>query len=440
MWNYSEIRHHLSCMYRQESHVYPCCVDYMNFGPRTRNQEVDYFNPRNKRQEAVYDKWRRTICKWSYDIVDHFGFDRDVVYISLNYLDRYVARRLLQQQQDHERKLTQTLSSSLHSGLSGESRESDLACLGPIKRSERGHVRRLSPQSTLSFPGYDLDGHMEDNDNFGDDQEYDPYIDIDAHEFQLAGMTSLYVALKLHGKNEADPSHIDENETTSSVTFKTSKLKSVFALSSNDFARLSRGVYTKNDIIEMEQAILQVLNWRMNPPTPVDFLFYFLHALEEPDTKIKFVLYELARYFLELAVSVYDLSVRQRPSCVALTSLVMAIEAMDEASLPHHVSQNFFRGLSKIITPQHKSELPYVKLLIQDVCKEALSSSDEISSHITDLLGKGYNCHGIISGDGTPKFNFSPTSVASDHDLPERRHLNPPIDQNHHEKSRHNSR
>ena len=35
--------------------------------------------------------WRRKICEWSYEVADHFGFEREAVSIALNYLDRAVA-------------------------------------------------------------------------------------------------------------------------------------------------------------------------------------------------------------------------------------------------------------------------------------------------------------------------------------------------------------
>ncbi|KAL7466606.1 hypothetical protein ACHAXS_006899 [Conticribra weissflogii] len=34
---------------------------------------------------------RRTVCQWNYDCVDYFRFDREVVFWSMNYFDRYLA-------------------------------------------------------------------------------------------------------------------------------------------------------------------------------------------------------------------------------------------------------------------------------------------------------------------------------------------------------------
>jgi hypothetical protein len=38
----------------------------------------------------IDENLRRKVCEWSFKVVDEFGFDREVVSIALNYLDRYV--------------------------------------------------------------------------------------------------------------------------------------------------------------------------------------------------------------------------------------------------------------------------------------------------------------------------------------------------------------
>jgi len=41
---------------------------------------------------GVNEDWRSKICEWSYQVIDHFDYDRDIVAVSLNYLDRYLSR------------------------------------------------------------------------------------------------------------------------------------------------------------------------------------------------------------------------------------------------------------------------------------------------------------------------------------------------------------
>ena len=39
----------------------------------------------------VFSKWRQKMAKWSYQIVDHFGYEREVVALSMSFLDRYLS-------------------------------------------------------------------------------------------------------------------------------------------------------------------------------------------------------------------------------------------------------------------------------------------------------------------------------------------------------------
>jgi len=42
----------------------------------------------------IEESWRRKICEWMFEVVDHYKFDREVVSIALYYLDRFVAHNL----------------------------------------------------------------------------------------------------------------------------------------------------------------------------------------------------------------------------------------------------------------------------------------------------------------------------------------------------------
>lgn len=41
---------------------------------------------------GITEVWREKICEWSYQVIDHFDFSREVVSVSMHYLDRYLAR------------------------------------------------------------------------------------------------------------------------------------------------------------------------------------------------------------------------------------------------------------------------------------------------------------------------------------------------------------
>lgn len=42
---------------------------------------------------GVNEDWRSKICEWSYQVIDHFDYNREIVSISLSYLDRYLCKR-----------------------------------------------------------------------------------------------------------------------------------------------------------------------------------------------------------------------------------------------------------------------------------------------------------------------------------------------------------
>jgi Cyclin, N-terminal domain len=78
----SKTTDHLRVLLAQEESSYGPCLDYLS-AIQTSNDSVD----------RVSEAWRRKLCEWCYEVVDHFGFDREVVSIALNYLDRVVAVR-----------------------------------------------------------------------------------------------------------------------------------------------------------------------------------------------------------------------------------------------------------------------------------------------------------------------------------------------------------
>jgi len=42
---------------------------------------------------GINETWREKICEWSYQVIDHFDFSREIVSVSISYLDRYLATR-----------------------------------------------------------------------------------------------------------------------------------------------------------------------------------------------------------------------------------------------------------------------------------------------------------------------------------------------------------
>jgi hypothetical protein len=47
----------------------------------------------NCSSSGINETWREKICDWSYQVIDHFDFSREVVSVALHYLDRYLSKR-----------------------------------------------------------------------------------------------------------------------------------------------------------------------------------------------------------------------------------------------------------------------------------------------------------------------------------------------------------
>ncbi|KAL9185870.1 hypothetical protein ACHAXT_003647 [Thalassiosira profunda] len=92
----------------------------------------------------------------------------------------------------------------------------------------------------------------------------------DKYQFQLAAITAFYLAVKLHEKEVDLPVAL--------------------------LAKIARGYYPESDILSMEEDILFALDWRMNTPTPSDFVVQLAALLPASvDGPAKQQLVEVAR-------------------------------------------------------------------------------------------------------------------------------------------------
>lgn len=41
---------------------------------------------------GINEVWREKICEWSYQVIDHFDFSREIVSVSIHILDRYLSK------------------------------------------------------------------------------------------------------------------------------------------------------------------------------------------------------------------------------------------------------------------------------------------------------------------------------------------------------------
>ena len=134
----------------------------------------------------------------------------------------------------------------------------------------------------------------------------------DRNLYQLASMTTLYTAIKVHESQALSPSAVSQ---------------------------LSRGAYTTEQIEQMEATILSALEWRMNPPTALSFVREFLKLIPEDSLSKQAceTALETTKFQTELSVSDYKLIATPK-STIAYCSLMNALEStgvVDKTVLSH---------------------------------------------------------------------------------------------------------
>jgi hypothetical protein len=240
----------LKMLLRQEADCYSPCEDYLSLTAESFPDSSD----------RVSEAWRRKLCEWAFEVVDHFNFDREVVSFALNYLDRTVA------------------------------------------------IKVHSSQESLG-----------------------------KRDYQLLAVTSLYLAIKLHGE-------IDDIDSPRRK------------LRIGAFTELSRGFFQEDVIEKTERDILSALKWRVNPPTYLRLINTFLrlcpqwsdHEHTSPYLAVLGGMNDVARYLSELALCVSSFSFDCKASVTAYAAILCAIEALKpNMQLPYSVRVTFLNNISE---------------------------------------------------------------------------------------------
>lgn len=172
-------------------------------------------------------------------------------------------------------------------------------------------------------------------------------------EYQLAAMTALYIAIKLHEPLEMETSLL---------------------------ADLSRGCYTEMEFVEMEQTILLALEWRVNGPTALSFVQHFMAFMPRSvHPTITEAIFDYARYQTELALA-DQAFVGTKLAEIGLAAVLNAMEGLDTAMLPLKVQGKFVRNIER-----------YVGILADDVentqAKLSLLLVNMLSGDFAEILG-----------------------------------------------------
>lgn len=154
----------------------------------------------------------------------------------------------------------------------------------------------------------------------------------DKTSFKLASMTTLYVASKNIGPK---------------------------CVSLRTLTELSEGEFDTNHFVQMEQVILESLEWRLQPPTIQAYLHHFLMLLHPVCTNVScegiFVdttqhVFEQALYFSELSLFDFDLC-KERKKLIALGSILNALYFVYPENTAEELSTNIKNDLIGVLDP-----------------------------------------------------------------------------------------
>ena len=114
-------------------------------------------------------------------------------------------------------------------------------------------------------------------------------------------------------------------------------------------SRLSRGIHSAEEITTLEYEILIALQWKVNGPTPVQFVNHILELLPESAQSAADVLYEHSHFQTELAVGDYAFVPYVRQSTVAMASILNSLGGVEQDGLPFRECIRFVQLLSQTL-------------------------------------------------------------------------------------------
>ena len=246
---------------------------------------------------GVNENWRRRLCEWMFGVTDHYDFDREVVSVAFDYLDRSIS-----------------------------------LSYGP------NSIEKLSKR-----------------------------------DYQLYAVTSLYLAIKVHGEMDPD---INGGERVK--------------LRIEHFTQLSRGFFKTETIEAKEREILNLFNWRVNPPTCAQYLSSYLRVLpewelnefENPREDIANHIFDVAKYLTELSVFVSDFSFTYNPSTIAYSAILCALDYMEGSAkgLPSHIHIRFLCNINKVsdtLNPESK-DVQHIQTMLKKLAPKMFTTTKDM--------------------------------------------------------------
>jgi hypothetical protein len=125
---------------------------------------------------------------------------------------------------------------------------------------------------------------------------------LDRNQYQLAAMTALYTAVKIHEHEAMDPELV---------------------------STLSRGAHSAQAVEIMESRMLHAIQWRVNPPTATAFVRHMLDLVPSHvmDATSRDTITELTQFQVDLATCDYHFAQRSA-SHIAFASLMNAMDSV----------------------------------------------------------------------------------------------------------------
>lgn len=150
--------------------------------------------------------------------------------------------------------------------------------------------------------------------------------------FQLASVTTLYLAIKLHEREKFTMSHM---------------------------LKLSRSGFSVKQMEAMEMSMFAALSWHLHPPTPFSFVRDLVPMLISSHTcaspAVRYNILDIARFLTELSVCEYFF-VTMKPSSIALAALLNAMDtvlAPDEENYTYSGTSRFLQFLKESARLDH---------------------------------------------------------------------------------------
>ena len=203
-------------------------------------------------------------------------------------------------------------------------------------------------------------------------------------KYQIIAVTSLFLAIKLHSMSE---DCLVQNRT--------------FAL-----ARLLYGHVDPEQIYKMEMDILQVLDWRLNPPTLHQFALNFsqLHPLGESCSNSSSYLYEATRYQVELAIFIPALLSKFASSVIVYAALKNTEEKIASEN-PHILTEDMKQAFEALMKDpsiaMDPKDVAQCQLSLKRLCPQ-LPSLDYFGNDTdVSVLQSDYNVQGGDNSVGT---------------------------------------